>query len=132
MKMSGKAGLVEDYLDSYLEYNITAKAKFLELIENVVKARLAFDEKTLEGDDTITLNLEIPRTLHKMLKTASMDYTKANGRPMGLYAFCVAALKRIASERLFGAASTTPHDQPSNSELFDARSPSKPALKRFG
>lgn len=131
MQMSGKGGKVQDYLELYLPLDLKARERFKELIQDVTQARLAFEEKALEEDDTINLNLTIPKTLHGMLKTASMDFTKPNGRKMGLYAFCVASLKRTAVEHLFGESGASPLSQPTKTELYKAKTNKAPTLKRL-
>ena len=102
MSMHGKRGLVDDVIDQYLPGDLAAQQKFKTLLHEVIKAKVAFMEKAEDSDDTILMNLKIPKQVHSILKTCSMDYSHSNGRSMGLYAFATKILTKFAISQLFG------------------------------
>ena len=108
MSMHGKRGLVEDVIAQYLPGDLNAQEKFKVLIHEVIQAKLAFAEKADDPDDTILMNLKIPKQVHSILKTCSMDHQHPNGRNMGLYSFTIKVLTQFAQNQLFGASSTPP------------------------
>lgn len=134
MFMSGKAGLVNDYIEQYLPDDPQARVLFKDLIQDVVKASIAFGDKELDKDDLVTMQIKIPRTLHSLLKTIAMDFTHKSGRPMGLYSLCVAALKKFAMTEMFGFTNQQVDivEQPDKEDLYEARTSRPPTFKRFG
>lgn len=138
LTMSGKKGLAEDYLEQYLSTDLRARELLKELVQEVIQARLQFDEKALEAEDEKTVQLKIPVTLHSMLKTLAGDFSKRNGRPMGLYAFMQAGLKQFAMSQMFGTELKTLNagEAPDVKALYDLKTGKSlnvgKGFKRFG
>lgn len=135
MVTSSKAALAQDHIEQYLPFDIRARERLNTLVQEVVQAKAAFEDKLLDEDDTILLTLKIPRTLHSMLKTLSMDHVRSNGRRIGLYAFTTAILKRYVMDHLHGTAPLADPDkvvnEPSKKDLYDFKTSPSTELKRF-
>jgi len=108
MSMHGKRGLVDDVIDQYLPGDLNAQQKFKTLLHEVIQAKTAFMEKAEDPEDTVLMNLKIPKQVHSVLKTCSMDHQHPNGRNMGLYAFTTKILTQFALNQLFGESSAPP------------------------
>jgi len=135
MVTSGKAALAQDHIEQYLPFDIRARGRLNTLVQEVVQARTAFEDKLLDEDDTVLLTLKIPRTLHTMLKTLSMDHVRSNGRRIGLYAFATAILKRYVMDHLQGTAPLTESNKvindPSKKDLYNLKTSPPIELRRF-
>lgn len=131
--MSGKGGLAQDYLELYLPYDLRARERVKELVQEVIQTRAAFDDKALSADDTVLLTLKIPRTLHSMLKTLSMDKVRPNGRKFGLAAYAISILKNHVMQQMYGHHPDTQDvaKSPSNQDLLDLHRSTPSQLKRF-
>lgn len=123
---------MDDYIELHLPNDLSAQERFRELIHDVVIAKAAFEERVDGEDDMVLVTLRIPKSLHSLLKTLSMNYTKKNGRKLGLYAFMQAGLKKFALDQLATTpVPVTPEDQPSKKDLWNLKKRKPPKLKRF-
>ena len=110
MSMHGKRGQVDDLIDQYLPGALASQKEFRTILNEILQAKLAFMEKAEDPDDTVLMSLKLPKQVHSVLKTCSMDHQHSNGRNMGLYAFTVKVLTQYAMAQLFGQAEAPPSD----------------------
>ena len=125
--------MVDDFVELHLPNDLKSQQRLKELIHEVVIAKTAFEEKADSEDDMVMVTLRIPKSLHSLLKTLSMNYTHKSGRKMGLYAFMQAGLRKFALDQLTTAPVTISAETPeTRKELWNLKKRKPPKLKRFG
>jgi len=92
-----KTGLAKDLAMQYIPRRPAARDRLFELAQTVAKAMTEFSPEIGElddEDDLVIVQLHIPASLHRKLKTLASNYKHSNsGRKMGLYKYITNVLR---------------------------------------
>jgi len=122
---SKKEGLAKDLAMQYIPRMPAARERLMELARTVAQAMNDYVPEIGEfdnEDDTVIMQLHVPASLHKKLKTLAADLRQPNTkRKMGLYKYVVNVLRnhvRVATYQAPGPSSAD--------KLFDVKKDDSP------
>jgi hypothetical protein len=93
----GQPGIAQDLAAQEFPHTPSIRARLMELsgiVAKALKTRQSTGSEEEERDEVVVMQLHLPKSLHRRLKTLASNHThQKSGRKVGLYRYCLTILQ---------------------------------------